>query len=99
MKVGVGLYPVLSTSRMDSIMQSAKKRMAAGDVSGAIQGAMQEAVLSLVNLQPPAPVQDQRQGWGLSLFSFGFAGIAFMGVLRCWSVPPSPFSPTLLESI
>lgn len=44
----------------------------------------QEAALHLVGYATRQRRYDPRRAWGLSLFFFGSAGIAFMGVYRFW---------------
>ena len=84
LRVGSKLEAVLSRAKLNSIAQSAKKRAAVGDISGAVKGAMHETAILLVGYARPQVPIDPRRAWGLSLFFFGSSGIALMGVYRCW---------------
>ena len=84
LRIGGGLEPALTRARLYTIAQKAKTRVAVGDVAGAVRGAMEDAAAQLVGYATPQLVYDPRRAWGLSLFFFGSAGIAFLGVYRCW---------------
>ena len=82
--MGNSLDTALTKAKLNAIAQNAKQRVAGGDIVAAIKGAMDETALQLIGYARPPLLPNPRRAWGLSLFFFGSAGIAFMGVYRFW---------------